>query len=75
MDEPFSHLAPLYVDKIKKLIFEEKNNKAIIITDHVYKDIVDVFNTLYLITYGNSKLINRLNELEDYKDLSIGSIP
>ena len=39
LDEPFSHLAPLYVQKIKALIEIEKQHKIIIITDHLYKDI------------------------------------
>ena len=32
LDEPFSHLAPLYIEKVKALISKEKINKAIIIT-------------------------------------------
>ncbi|MGC1205029.1 MAG: ABC transporter ATP-binding protein [Flavobacteriaceae bacterium] len=71
LDEPFSHLAPLYVEKIKVLISQEKNNKAIIITDHMYRHIVDVSDDMYLIKNGHSKLINNLKELEDY---SIGAL-
>src|SRR5690606_26486152 len=42
LDEPFSHIAPLYIEKIKSLIETEKHQKAIIITDHMYKHIIDV---------------------------------
>lgn len=74
LDEPFSHLAPLYIKKIKTLIFEEKKHKIVIITDHMYRQIIDISNTIYLIKNGHTKLINDLKELEGYKYLSIGNL-
>lgn len=74
LDEPFSHIAPLYIEKIITLIKTEKNQKAIIITDHMYQHIVDVSDAMYLLKNGCSKLINNLKELEDYKYVSIGFI-
>lgn len=74
LDEPFSHIAPLYIEKIIALIETEKHQKAIVITDHMYEHIVDVSDSIYLLKNGSSKLINNLKELEDYKYLSIGSI-
>jgi len=74
LDEPFSHIAPLYIEKIKSLIETEKHQKAIIITDHMYKHIIDVSNSIYLIKNGSSKLIENLKELEDYNYLNIGSL-
>lgn len=67
LDEPFSHVAPLYIEKIKELISEEKHRKIIIITDHLYRDIIETSDHLYLIKDGHSKLITDLKELEDYK--------
>ena len=40
LDEPFSHLAPLHIEKISTIIDEEQVNKAIIITDHFYNNII-----------------------------------
>ena len=74
LDEPFSHLAPLHIEKVKALISEEKQHKAIIITDHMYRHIVDVSDSLYLIKDGHTKRIDNLIELEDYKYLSIGAL-
>ncbi|WP_308993053.1 ABC transporter ATP-binding protein [Mariniflexile litorale] len=74
LDEPFSHLSPLHIEKIKTLIEEEKNKKAIIITDHMYNHIVDISDSIYLIKNGCTKLINDLKELEDYKYLSAGTL-
>ncbi len=74
LDEPFSHLAPLHIEKIKAIISEEKQNKAILITDHMYRQIVDVSDAIYFLKGGHSKRINDLKALEDYKYLSMGSI-
>lgn len=70
LDEPFSHVAPLYIEKIIALISEEKQRKIIIITDHMYRDIIETSDNLYLIKDGHSKLIMDLKTLEDYKYLS-----
>ncbi len=75
MDEPFSHVAPLYIEIIKTLIEEEKQKKAIIITDHMYQHIISISDTTYLLKNGCTKLIDNLKELEDYKYLSIGTLP
>lgn len=74
LDEPFSHLAPLHIEKIKKLITAEKQHKSIIITDHMYRHIIDTSDNIYLIKGGHTKLINDLTELEDYKYLSLGAL-
>ncbi|WP_111308259.1 ATP-binding cassette domain-containing protein [Confluentibacter sediminis] len=74
LDEPFSHIAPLYIEKIKDLIETEKHQKAIIITDHMYRHIISISDTMYLIKNGSTKLIENLKALEDYSYLSIGAL-
>jgi len=74
LDEPFSHIAPIYIEQIKSLIEVEKQKKAIIITDHMYRHIISVSNNIYLLKNGCSKLINNLKELEDYKYLSVNAL-
>ncbi len=74
LDEPFSHLAPLQIEQIKKIIIQEKLHKAILITDHMYSHIIETSDEIYLLKNGSSKKINKLNELEDYKYLSEGSL-
>ena len=74
LDEPFSHLAPLHIEKISAIIEEEKTAKAIIITDHFYNNIIDSSDEIYLLKNGATKLINNILELEDYKYLSEGSL-
>ena len=74
LDEPFSHIAPLYIENIKKLIEQEKKNKIVIISDHMYRHIIDSSDTIYLLQNGSTKLIKDLKELETYKYLSEGSL-
>lgn len=70
LDEPFAHIAPLHIEIIKDIISEEKQQKVIIITDHLYQHIIDVSDTIYLLKNGCTKLIDKLTELEDYKYIS-----
>lgn len=74
LDEPFSHIAPIQIARIKELIQQEKQRKIIVITDHFYREITEVSDALYLIKNGSSKRIQQLSELEDYKYISHGSL-
>ena len=74
LDEPFSHLAPLHIEKVKQLISEEKKNKIVIISDHMYRHIIDSSDDIYLLQNGTTKKIGQITELEDYKYLSEGSL-
>lgn len=64
LDEPFSQVMPLHVEKIKNLIVREKKNKGIIVTDHLYKYIVDICDHLYVINEGKTHLTKSLQDLE-----------
>jgi ABC-type lipopolysaccharide export system ATPase subunit len=74
LDEPFSFLAPILVEQIKQLITEEKKHKVIIISDHMYRHIIESSDTIYLLQNGTTKEIKNLKELEDYRYLSDGSL-
>ncbi|PNQ73386.1 ABC transporter ATP-binding protein [Hanstruepera neustonica] len=67
LDEPFNGVAPLYIEKIKAFIHHQKYDKIVILTDHRYKEVTDVSDSIYLIKNGCTKLINKMNELEDYR--------
>lgn len=64
LDEPFSHIMPIHIDSIKKLIIREKENKGIIITDHMYKHIIDIYDDLYVINNGKTYLTKSIEDLE-----------
>lgn len=64
LDEPFSQIMPIHVETIKKLIVREKENKGIIITDHMYKHIIDICNNIYLIKDGKTFLTKSIEDIE-----------
>lgn len=71
LDEPFSQIMPLHIEAIKTLIIEEKANKAILISDHLYKNVLDVCDDLYLIKDTVIYLLKNEKELEKYEYISI----
>lgn len=64
LDEPFSHIMPVHVETIKKLILKEKDNKGIFITDHLYREIIDIIDNLYIIKDGKTYLTKSLQDIE-----------
>tara|TARA_R110000787_G_scaffold15038_3_gene46280 strand:+ start:2075 stop:2731 length:657 start_codon:yes stop_codon:yes gene_type:complete len=66
LDEPFSYLSPIYNEILKKIIQEEKENKIIIVTDHMYQNILDISDDVYLLKDGWGKQIKSHEELVRY---------
>ena len=58
LDEPFSHLSPLYVEQLKIRIQEQKLQKGILITDHLYRDVLDITDQTYLLQNGTAYLLS-----------------
>lgn len=52
LDEPFSYIAPIYVEKMQALIKEQKQYKGIIVSDHLYEAIMQVSDDLFLLRDG-----------------------
>lgn len=49
LDEPFSQVMPLHVEVIKSLILQQKQHKGILLTDHMYRNVIDIADSLYVI--------------------------
>ena len=64
LDEPFTHLSPIHIEKIKELFVEEKKHKGILVTDHIYTHIVDISDQLYILTNGKSYLTKSIADIE-----------
>jgi len=64
LDEPFSQIMPLHIDSIKELIIREKENKGILITDHLYEHIMDICNHKYILKDGAIHLIKNNDDLK-----------
>jgi len=63
LDEPFTHIMPLHMEQLKTLLVQQKEKKGIIITDHMYRHLLDVSNQLYLMKDGKSIYIKDRDDL------------
>ncbi|MDY0104699.1 MAG: ATP-binding cassette domain-containing protein [Lentimicrobium sp.] len=63
LDEPFNGVSPILVQSIKTLIKESSRTRGIILTDHDYRNVLDVANRYCLIFDGGIKPINNKYEL------------
>ncbi|MCM4160718.1 ATP-binding cassette domain-containing protein [Antarcticibacterium flavum] len=70
LDEPFTHLAPVYIETFRKILRQEAKQKAVIITDHLYSHIIDLADELYFINNGCTRLIKDPAELEQLNYLT-----
>lgn len=65
LDEPFNHLSPIMIDEIKDLITEQSKAKGIILSDHSYRDVLDISNKIYLLKDGKLKKVINQSSLQE----------
>ena len=65
LDEPFTHLAPRDVERIKEIIISEKENKGILLSDHLYQHIIEISEAIYVLVNGKTWRINNNADIED----------
>jgi ABC-type lipopolysaccharide export system ATPase subunit len=63
LDEPFNGLSPIAIENINQLILENKTKKGIIITDHNYKNVIEISTDLYLMKAGALSKIKTTEDL------------
>ncbi len=63
IDEPFNGIAPVCKDEIKRLIKEQSKDKGFIITDHDYRNILDVASRILVLNEGAIHEIHNKEEL------------
>jgi ABC-type lipopolysaccharide export system ATPase subunit len=63
LDEPFSGLMPVHVEKLKEIFRIEKQRKGIIITDHLHRHIRDIADDLYVLTNGETYRVTEEEQL------------
>lgn len=66
LDEPFTHLNPIQIEKAKELLLEEKEHKGLLVTDHMYKHIVEFCDHLYVLTDGKAHLTKSIADIETF---------
>ena len=66
LDEPFSMIEPLFKEIIKDLLFQFKETKGIILTDHYYDDVLKVINKTFILKEGKKFEIKTKEDLVKY---------
>ena len=62
LDEPFSGIEPLVIERIIELLLEAKSkNKGILITDHYYRYVKEVNDVSYILNDGTCYEVNAVN--------------
>ena len=70
LDEPFSGISPLLVERLLPHFQQQAQHKGIIITDHWYETILALSNSLILLVHGKTRPIQKREELYDWGYLS-----
>ncbi len=64
LDEPFTHLNPMQVEEVKEFLLEEKMNKGLLITDHLFEQVIAICDDLILLLKGKTYPVKTLEEIE-----------
>ncbi len=65
LDEPFSYLSPKMIDKVAKEIIVQKSTKGIVLTDHLYQNVMTISDEIYFIQKGCTQKIHQLQDLKN----------
>ena len=64
LDEPFSHLMPLQIEKVNELLKIEKLRKGFLITDHMFRSVTEISDNIYVLTDGKTHLTKGITDIE-----------
>jgi ABC-type multidrug transport system ATPase subunit len=66
LDEPFNGISPLHIELVKNMIRDKSLKKGVILTDHDYRNVLDVANKYYLLFDGGLKSVKTKQDLIDW---------
>lgn len=69
LDEPFSAIAPVQIEFLQKMIVETGRDKAVILTDHIYRPLLAVSSRIVLLHNNAVYNINNADDLIRYNYL------
>lgn len=69
LDEPFSMLEPLQIQRVKEFLRKLQPTKGLLITDHYYNEILSISTKNIVITEGRSHPISSTDDLKKFKYL------
>ncbi len=62
LDEPFTGIEPIFIEKIINLIIEQKEKgKGILITDHYHRYVTEIIDECYLLKEGYASHLDKSN--------------
>jgi ABC-type lipopolysaccharide export system ATPase subunit len=64
LDEPFTHLSPVQIEKVKELLLETKKQKGLLITDHLYQQVTGISDSLYVLANGITHITQSMDDIE-----------
>ncbi|RYZ20423.1 MAG: ATP-binding cassette domain-containing protein [Chitinophagaceae bacterium] len=64
LDEPFTHLGPLQVELFKEWLPELKREKGILLSDHLFRHVLDCSDELYVLKDGKTHLAKSEEDIE-----------
>jgi ABC-type multidrug transport system ATPase subunit len=63
LDEPFSGIMPVHIERVKELLGKLKSEKGILITDHLYRHVLEVSDRLYVLANGKTYSVSHPDQL------------
>ncbi|GHE23312.1 ATP-binding cassette domain-containing protein [Sphingobacterium griseoflavum] len=64
LDEPFTGLEPIHMERIGNLILSFKNKKGFVISDHNYRHVLEITSSIFLLVNGACRRLRHKRELE-----------
>ncbi len=74
LDEPFNGVSPMLIDSIKCLITQKSKTCGIILTDHDYRNVMDVSTRFCLLFDGGIKHVANKSELEKWGYIPVSNL-
>ena len=62
LDEPFNGISPVHIDIVKDMIRTQAREKGIVLTDHDYRNVLDVANKYMILFDGGIKILKSKEE-------------
>lgn len=69
LDEPLSMLEPMYIERAKDLLLSVKATKGLVITDHYYRDILEIADQGLVLEAGKAFAVKNEQDLRKHKYL------
>jgi len=62
LDEPFNGISPIHIDIVKDMIRTQAGKRGIVLTDHDYRNVLDVANKYMILFDGAIKILKSKEE-------------